>query len=122
MTRPVNTPQSSPAGWVPAPAGSFVHMRDHLLGVRRRRYFLQAAVGGLAVAGAAALGWSFLDGGEKDFGGIRCSAVVPSADAYHKGLLDGETQARIQTHLERCAKCRAAVSACGSCGEAPPCK
>jgi hypothetical protein len=121
MTRPVSTPESSPAGWMPAPAGSFVRMRDRLQGVRRRRQFFQAAAGGLAAAGAVALGWSFLSGGERDYGGIRCSDVRSNTAACHPDQLDEETRGRIKAHLERCARCRSALGSSGSC-DTPACK
>lgn len=44
------------------------------------------------------------------YGGIACSEVVPLLDDLAIGRVDADTRARIEEHLQLCAKCRAVQS------------
>lgn len=52
------------------------------------------------------------------YGGIACSEVVPLLDDLAIGQVDADTRARIEEHLQLCAKCRAVQSSLSSRTEA----
>jgi predicted anti-sigma-YlaC factor YlaD len=67
-------------------------------------------VAAVAATGGALFLWL---GREPSYGGIICSKVRASADAYAKGELSANVQHQIRQHLSRCGPCRAFYQSLG---------
>lgn len=104
--------------WPACPPGALQDTARKLRGRRRLKRALPLAA--LAVVLFAAVVFSLRTpsvrqiappgGVDYHYGGIACSEVVPLLDDLASGRVDADTRARIEEHLQLCAKCRAVQS------------
>jgi hypothetical protein len=109
-------------GWELCPPGESRRRAARLHGRRQRRRFLWSAG---VVAAAATGGVLFLclrsedNPYEPSYGGITCSNVKASADAYGKGKLSAKVRDQIRQHLSPCPPCQWFYHGLGLAAHAP---